>query len=63
MKEVIYGVVTDCFYSTLLGLDGCASIGGVQTEYTVHDGDGLPLHGDLEAAAFSELQNDTSSPN
>jgi hypothetical protein len=52
------GVLTDAFYTLLLGLDGSASIGGVQQCYDLRDesGDKITGDGELEAAAFTHFQ-------
>lgn len=51
--------LTDTFYTILLGLDGCASIGGVQQGYRIQDESGTTIsvgNGELEAVAFEEFQ-------
>ena len=52
--------LTDAFYTLLLGLDGSASIGGVQQIYKVHDESGELISecGELEAAAYDHFQDD-----
>ena len=47
-------VLTDVFYSILLGLDGAANIGGVQQPYKIYDDNNnlIAEYGDLEAAAY-----------
>jgi hypothetical protein len=40
LKEVVDRILTDVYYSILLGLDGCANIGGLQRDYKIHDEDG-----------------------
>ena len=53
MKDVIDAVLTDAFYTILLGLDGAASIGGVQQDYSIIDEAGVTLTGgDIEAHAY-----------
>ena len=54
LKEVVDGILTDVFYTILLGLDGCANIGGLQVSYKIYDEDGnlLTDFGDIEAEAW-----------
>ncbi len=57
MREVVDGVLTDAFYTVLMGLDGEASLGGQQRQYRVHDDDGpIGEPGDIEAAAYEQFQ-------
>lgn len=58
--EVLNLVLTDTIYTLLLGLDGAASIGGVQHSYRVLDEEGLLLSGDgrVEAEAYAQLHAD-----
>jgi hypothetical protein len=51
--------LTDAFYTILLGLDGAASLGGIQQRYRLQDEAGSLISdgdGELEAAAFELLQ-------
>ena len=55
VREVLGLVLTDAFYTALLGLDGCASLGGLQQSYTVHDEHGAEVcggDGKVEALAY-----------
>jgi len=54
LKQIINQVLTDTFYSILLGLDGAANIGGVQQLYKIYDQDDnlISSCGHLEAAAY-----------
>jgi hypothetical protein len=54
MKEILSEVLTDAFYTILLGLDGCAQIGGKQIEYQLTDEEGNQLTGAgrIEALAW-----------
>ena len=54
LKDVIDTLLTDVFYSVLLGLDGESSIGNTQHTYKIHDEEGnLISHcGELEASAY-----------
>ncbi len=57
MREVVDGVLTDAFYTILMGLDGEASLGGQQRQYRVHDDDGpIGEPGDIETAAYEQFQ-------
>lgn len=52
LKKVLDSSFTDIFYSILLGLDGCASIGGIQEVYDLKDEDGNQLSGEIEGYAY-----------
>jgi len=52
MKKVLDSSFTDIFYTILLGLDGCASIGGIQEMYELKDEDGNQLSGEIEGYAY-----------
>ena len=54
LKEVIDTLLTDVFYSILLGLDGENSIGNTQQTYKIYDEDGNLISdcGELEASAY-----------
>jgi hypothetical protein len=52
MKKVLDSSLTDIFYSILLGLDGCASIGGIQEMYDLKDENGNQLSGEIEGYAY-----------
>ena len=52
MKKIMDGTLTDIFYTILLGLDGCASIGGIQEMYDLKDEDGNQLNGEIEGYAY-----------
>lgn len=60
LREVLNLALTDTFYTLLLGLDGAASIGGVQQSYRVLDEDGGLICGDgrVEAEAYAQLHID-----
>ena len=57
MKQVLDCVLTDTFYTFLMGLDGAASIGGVQQDYKVYDENDTLIFesGDLEAEAYEQF--------
>jgi hypothetical protein len=58
LRDVLNLALTDTFYTLLLGLDGAASIGGVQHSYRVLDENGVLICGDgrVEAEAHAQLQ-------
>jgi hypothetical protein len=59
VQELLDNVLTNTFYSLLLGLEGSASIGGTQTRYEVRDPMGsLLTDGDLGGYAWQYFQND-----
>ncbi len=57
MNEILDTVLTDTFYSLLLGLDGEASIGGVQETYKIYDEQDRLISncGEIEAAAWEQF--------
>ena len=52
MGRVMDSTLTDVFYTILLGLDGCASIGGIQKMYDLKDENGNQLSGKIEGYAY-----------
>lgn len=58
MKNLMNTALTDVFYTIFLGLDGCASIGGVQEDYELKDENGNPLSGDIEGYAYDYFQEE-----
>ena len=54
ISSIIDAVLTDAFYTILLGLDGAASIGGLQHDYVITDEKGNKLTGSgaIESSAF-----------
>jgi hypothetical protein len=52
MEKVINASLTDVFYTILLGLDGSASIGGIQEMYQLKDENGNKLSGEIEGYAY-----------
>jgi len=52
MGKVMNSTLTDVFYTILLGLDGCASIGGIQELYELKDENGNQLNGEIERYAY-----------
>jgi len=60
LREVVDGVLIDAFYGLLLGLDGCASIGGRQIDYQLADEEGnlLTGPGEIEGEAWEAFHGD-----
>jgi hypothetical protein len=58
--EALGTAITDVLYTVLLGLDGCAAIGGTQQAYRIADESGAIIStgkgGELEELAFELLQ-------
>lgn len=53
IKQLVDSILTDTFYTVLLGLDGAASIGDEQHIYEIFDEDGNELSGgEIEAYAY-----------
>ena len=52
MKQIINSALRDTFYTILLGLDGCASIGNNQELYEIKDENGNLISGEIEAYAY-----------
>jgi len=61
LRTILDGSLTDALYTLLLGLDGAASIGGVQSDYELRAEDGTILTGGvLEAVAWEQFHGDKS---
>ena len=60
LRSIMDGALTDAFYTLLLGLDGVASIGGIQQRFDLRDESGHQIAGggELESAAFTQFQED-----
>jgi hypothetical protein len=59
MKEILDVALTDALYTVLLGLDGEASIGGVQEAYELYDESGnLLTGGEIEGPAWERFHGD-----
>ena len=59
LKNAIDGLLTDAYYSFLLGLDGAGSLGGQQRDYELKDEDGsLLTKGELEGPAWERFHGD-----
>lgn len=54
LKNIISNLLTDTFYTILLGLDGSASIGGSQQSFKIYDEEEqlISESGDLESYAY-----------
>ncbi len=63
MNQILDGVLTDVFYTLLVGLDGGASLGGVQQTYKIYDEQDQLISdcGDLEAAAWEQFHGEADS--
>lgn len=65
MREILDIALTDTFYTILLGLDGCASLGGVQQNYHIRDENGDVVctgDGTIEGLAYASFHDDRSAP-
>lgn len=60
MRDVIDGVLKDTMFSLLLGLEGAASIGDEQQQFSISDEDGNVIEGIEDAAwvCFANAQSD-----
>ena len=58
VNKLIETIIIDTHYSFLMGLAGCANIGGVQQDYKLFAEDGSRIYepGDLEAEAYEQFQ-------
>ncbi|WFC40551.1 hypothetical protein [Pseudoxanthomonas sp. SE1] len=52
--QLLDTILTDVMYTLLLGLDGCASIGGDQQAYSIRDEDGNVIS-DIETEAYEQF--------
>jgi len=59
LKKILDVSFTDIFYTILLGIDGAASIGGVQEMYDLKDESGNQLsgNGEIESQAYDFFHN------
>jgi hypothetical protein len=58
LRQILNGVLSDAFYTTLLGLDGEAQIGERQETYKVEDENGEELTGgEIESFAWEYFHN------
>jgi len=60
LKEIISNLLTDSFYTILLGLDGSASIGDSQETFKIYDEEShlISEGGDLEGYAYKYFHKD-----
>jgi hypothetical protein len=60
MVKIADEILTDAYYTLILGLDGCAQIGGKQIDYQIADEEGnvLTKGGDLEGYAWEYFHGD-----
>ncbi len=60
LKEIVSGLLTDTFYTILLGLDGCANIGSIQESFKIYDEENnlISEGGDLEGYAYDYFHGD-----
>lgn len=61
LRSILDDVLTDTLYSFLLGLDGSASIGGVQQTYQLYDELGNSIYdtGELSSEAFEQFRGES----
>lgn len=58
LRQILNGTLRDAFYTTLLGLDGCAKIGERQETYKIEDENGNELTGgEIESYAWEYFHN------
>jgi len=58
LKKVMDAALTDCLYTILIGLDGGASIGGLQEDYVLTDESGQVLSGDIASYAYEAFHGE-----
>ena len=59
LEQLLHIVLTDTFYTMLLGLEGSGSVGGSQSPYELRDREGnLLTNGDIGGYAWQYFQND-----
>ncbi|MCT2564161.1 hypothetical protein [Chryseobacterium herbae] len=60
LKEIVSSILTDSFYTILLGLDGSANIGGSQESFKIYDEEDnlISESGDLEGYAYEYFHGD-----
>ncbi len=64
LRELVDTVLTDTYYTILLALDGCATLGGMQHTFKIFDEDDNLISdcGDLEEPAYLAFQESTVPP-
>ncbi len=60
MNEIVDSILVDTMYTLLLGLDGEANIGGVQSMYKIHDETEHLISdcGEIEAEAWKQFHGE-----
>lgn len=60
MASILDTVLTDAYYSLLVGLDGCGSIGGMQQAFKITDESGNVVSecGEIEAEAWEQFHGE-----
>lgn len=58
IKELIESVLNETFYTILMGLDGEASLGDMQMQFSIYDEDNVLIE-DIESYAYDEFMSDT----
>ena len=61
MRDILDAALRDTMYSLLLGLDGAASIGDCQEQFTLADEDGVVIE-DIESEAWECFHGGTGAP-
>ena len=57
IKELLNSVLNEAFYTILMGLDGEASLGDMQMQFSIYDEDNV-LIDDIESYAYDEFMSD-----
>ena len=57
IKELLGSVLNEAFYTILMGLDGEASLGDMQMQFSIYD-DNNVLIDDIESYAYDEFMSD-----
>lgn len=60
LKTMVDDILTDTYYSLLLGLDGCGSIGDDQITYKIYDEDDNLISdcGEIESEAYEQFHGE-----
>ena len=60
LKGILDCILTDTLYTMLLGLDGEANIGGIQSPYKIHDEEGNVISpcSEIEAEAWKQFHGE-----
>lgn len=59
LAGIVNGLLTDVFYTLLLGLDGSCQIGGIQETFKIYDeaGNLISDFGEIQVEAFEQFQS------